>query len=198
MKKVKTVFAGDAGVGKTCIIERAARKSFRSSSIATVGATNANVSVRAVIDGKETTVMFNIWDTAGQEKYRSLAPMYFSGAHLAILVFDLCQKQTLTVLQEFFDAMQQRAPADCLYVLVGNKSDLADKRQITHGDAEDFRLQIGGDYYFETSALTGAGISEMFQALATAQGLAFEPDEPNFLGIADEAQPQAPAQQGCC
>jgi small GTP-binding protein len=198
MKKVKTVFAGDTEVGKTSIIDRAHHGNFRSTSVATVGATNVNVSVRAVINGQETTVVFNIWDTAGQEKYRSLAPMYFSGAHLAILVFDLCQKQTLTVLQEFFDIMQQRAPPDCLYALVGNKSDLVDKRQVTQNDAEELRLQIGANYYFETSALTGSGITEMFQTLSTAKGLTFEPDEPDFLGIAAEPQPGIESQQNCC
>jgi small GTP-binding protein len=198
MPKVKTVFAGDAGVGKTCIIERAAHDSFRSSSYATVGATSATVSVRTEIKGKDTTVIFNIWDTAGQEKYRSLAPMYFSGAHLAILVFDITQKQTFTVLHEFYDLMQQRAPPDCTYILVGNKSDLADQRQVTQDEAEEYRLQIGADFYFETSALKGSGVKEMFQKVAVAPGLTFETEEPDFIGIADEPQAHGTTQQKCC
>jgi small GTP-binding protein len=198
MPKVKTVFAGDSGVGKTCIIERAAHGIFRTSSFATVGATTATVSVRAQISGKDTNVVFNIWDTAGQEKYRSLAPMYFSGAHVAVLVFDISQKQTLTVLHEFFEVMQQRAPPDCLYALVGNKSDLADKRQVSAGEAEEFRLQIGADFYFETSALHGLGIKELFQTIAGAPGLTFEPEEPDFMGIADDPQLRADSEQKCC
>jgi small GTP-binding protein len=198
MRKVKAVFAGDAGVGKTCIIERAAHGCFKSNSFATVGATNASVSVRCEIDGKETTVTFNIWDTAGQEKYRSLTPMYFAGAHLAILVFDISVKESLPMLQEFFDLLQQRAPADCLYVLVGNKLDLVDQRQVTFEAADEYRMQIGADFYFETSALNGQGIKEMFEKIATAPGLTFEPEEPDYLGITDDREPAQFRQKKCC
>jgi small GTP-binding protein len=198
MPKVKAVFAGEAGVGKTCIIERAAHGCFKSNSFATVGATNASVNVACQLDGQDATVTFNIWDTAGQEKYRSLTPMYFSGAHLAILVFDLTQKDSLQSLHEFHDLLQQRASADCLYVLVGNKSDLADKRQVGADQAEHFRLQIGADYYFETSALSGDGVREMFERLARAPGLVFEPEEPDYLGIVEEPGPAgAPRKKQC-
>jgi small GTP-binding protein len=124
MPKVKTVFAGHAGVGKTCIIECAAHGSCKPNTFSTVGATNATVAVKVAINQKDTMVEFNIWDTAGQEKYRSLAPMYFTGAHLAILVFDLSSRTSFQVLDEFYDLLQQRAPEDCIYVLVGNKLDL--------------------------------------------------------------------------
>jgi small GTP-binding protein len=194
MPRVKAVFAGEAGVGKTCIIERAAHGGFKSNSFATVGATNACVHVSCTIDGKDTTITFNIWDTAGQEKYRSLTPMYFSGAHVAILVFDLTQKDSLQSLHEFYDLLQQRAPEDCLYVLVGNKSDLADRRQVPPDLADQFRLQIGADFYFETSALSGDGIKDMFEKLARAPGLVFEPEEPDYLGIVEEQAP-APGEQ---
>jgi small GTP-binding protein len=200
MKRTKAVFAGEAGVGKTCIIERAAHDCFKTNSFATVGATNASVRVLTTVDGKDRAVTFNIWDTAGQEKYRSLTPMYFSGAHVAILVFDITQKDSLQSLHEFYDLLQQRAPEDCLYALVGNKSDLADRRQVPPDLAEQFRLQIGADYYFETSALSGIGIREMFEKLAQAPGLVFEPDEPDYLGIVEEPAPAGtPAKKkGCC
>jgi hypothetical protein len=84
MPKVKTVFAGDAGVGKTCIIECAAHGSCKPNTFSTVGAANATVAVRAKTNQKDTMVEFDTWDTADQEKHRSLAPMHFT--HLAILV----------------------------------------------------------------------------------------------------------------
>jgi small GTP-binding protein len=147
--------------------------------------------VRCTIAGKETAVTFNIWDTAGQEKYRSLTPMYFAGAHVAILVFDISQKETLPALREFFNLLQQRAPQDCLYVLVGNKADLVDKRQVSAEAADEFRMQIGADYYFETSALSGAGTSGMFETIVAVPGLVFEPEEPDSLAVADDtAQPR--------
>jgi small GTP-binding protein len=194
MPKVKTVFAGEAGVGKTCIIERAAHERFKTDSYATVGATNASVSIPCTIDGKDATVTFNIWDTAGQEKYRSLTPMYFAGAHLAMLVFDLSQKETLPALREFFELLQQRAPNDCLYVLVGNKADLVEQRQVSAKEADEFRMQIGADYYFETSALSGDGIKEMFRQIASSAGLVFEAEDPDYLA-ADDDSPQPSRRQ---
>jgi small GTP-binding protein len=190
MPRTKAVFAGEAGVGKTCIIERAAHDCFKTNSFATVGATNASVPVRCKIDNKDVTVSFNIWDTAGQEKYRSLTPMYFAGAHVAFLVFDLTNKETLAGLHEFYDLLQARAPDDCLYVLVGNKADLADTRQVTAEQADEFRMQIGADCYFETSALQGAGIKEMFERIAVAPGLVFEPEEPDYLAVVEDAPAQ--------
>jgi small GTP-binding protein len=198
MPKVKAVFAGEAGVGKTCIIERAAHGFFKANSFATVGATNASLSVRCPIDGKDTTVTFNIWDTAGQEKYRSLTPMYFAGAHVAILVFDLTVKESLPGLQEFFELLQQRAPTDCLYVLVGNKVDLLEKRQVTAEAAEEYRMQLGADLYFETSALSGDGVKEMFEKIAATPGLVFEPEEPDYLAAVDDSQQQAKRQKRWC
>jgi small GTP-binding protein len=197
MRKVKTVFAGDAGVGKTCIIERAAHDSFQSGSFATVGATNANVQVQCEVGGKPTNVTFNIWDTAGQEKYRSLTPMYFAGAHVAILVFDLSVKETLTCLKEFVGLLQQRAAGDCLYVLVGNKLDLVEKRQVNYELAKDFQMEIGAAFYFETSALNGKGVKEMFEKIAATNGLVFEAEEPDYLAVQDDSPSSLKNQKNC-
>jgi small GTP-binding protein len=181
MPKVKTVFAGQAGVGKTCIIDCASHGFCKPNTFSTVGATNATVAVKARVDGKETMVEFNIWDTAGQEKYRSLTPMYFTGAHLAFLVYDITSRASFQTLDEFYDLLQQRAPDDCMYILVGNKIDLEDGRQVSHQEADEYRMRIGADYHFETSAIKGTNIKEMFQTIAAAQGLVFEPEQIDYL-----------------
>ena len=193
MPKVKTVLVGDAGVGKTSIAERFAHNEFKSDSYATVGAANLSVSIKTA----KQNVTFNIWDTAGQEKYRSLAPMYFSGAHLAILVFDITQKSTFTALGEFVDLLQQRAPDDCVYILVGNKSDLEDQRQVPKADAEDYRIQIGAELYIETSALTGKNVREVFEQAATAGGLHFEDDQPDYLADVEEEKTPSSSKKEC-
>ena len=118
MKKIKTVLVGDAGVGKTCIVERFAKDEFNESSYATVGAANISVPLKT----EKCSAIFNIWDTAGQERYRSLTPMYFAGANAAILVFDISSDVSFKSLQTFYDLLQQKAPSDCVYFLVGNKS----------------------------------------------------------------------------
>jgi small GTP-binding protein len=194
---LKTVFVGDTGVGKTCIIDYALHGTFHSTSFATILATNATHTVDCEIDGRAASVTFNIWDTAGQERYRSLTPMYFTGARIAILVFDLAKRDSFLALQAFVDLLQQRAPDDCMRVLVGNKMDL-DDRQVTNTEADDYRLQIGGDYYFETSAKIGLGITEMFAAIASSPGLRAEPSlGENCVRIADENDQPVRKDKGC-
>jgi small GTP-binding protein len=181
MGRVKAVFAGESGVGKTCIIEYAANHTFKANQYATIGATNATLSVEVEKGGKQETITFNIWDTAGQEKYRSLAPIYFTGAHLAVLVFDITHRQTFEALDEFFDLFHQKAPDDCVYVVVGNKVDLEAERQVSTAEAENYQMKMGAAFYFETSALAGSGIDELFAAVASSGGLSCEPDQPDYL-----------------
>ena len=171
-KKVKTVLVGDAGVGKTCIAERISHDVFNDNTYATVGAANLSV----VIPSSRGDITFTIWDTAGQERYRSLAPMYFTGAYCAILVFDITSKESFETLNQFYENLQSRAPPECVYVLVGNKLDKANQRQIDQDKANDYSHQIGAFQYIETSALTGEGIKELFNTIAECPDLHFEQD----------------------
>ena len=171
-KKVKTVLVGDADVGKTCIAERISHDTFNDNTYATVGAANLSVN----IPSSHGEITFTIWDTAGQERYRSLAPMYFTGAYCAILVFDITSKESFDTLDEFFDTLQSRAPSECVYVLVGNKSDLEMQRQVTKDLATDYSHKIGAIQYVETSALNGSGIKELFNLIAECPDLHFEED----------------------
>jgi len=181
MPSVKTVLVGEAAVGKTCIAERIAHNDFKPTSYATVGAANLSVTMA----GPAGEVTFNIWDTAGQEKYRSLAPMYFSGAHLAILVFDITRRDSFDGLADFVDLLGQRAPDDCVYILVGNKCDLADQREVSESDADEYRAKIGAAMYMETSALSGKNVRELFEQAAAMPGLHFEDDHPDYLADVD-------------
>lgn len=193
MPKVKTVLVGDAGVGKTCIAERICHNDFKTNSYATVGAANLAVTIQT----EQGPITFNIWDTAGQEKYRSLAPMYFTGAHLAILVFDITSKDSFNTLSQFVDLLSQRAPDDCVYVLVGNKCDLEEQRQVTEEEAEDYKQQIGAEMYMETSALSGKNIKELFEQVAVHGGLHFEDDQVDYLAETNEASGDGNGKKAC-
>jgi hypothetical protein len=83
-------------------------------------------------------------------------------------------------------------PADCLCVLVGNKLDFADKRQVSAEEADEYRMQMAADVYFETSALNGQGMKEMFEKIATMPVLVFEPEEPDILAAVNDDQSQRP------
>lgn len=165
--RVKAVFVGDTGVGKTCIISRVTRNEFVESQ-ATVGAANVDISID-IDNGKKLN--FSIWDTAGQERYRALAPMYFSGAALAFCVYDITRLDSLDALRVFIEMLQQKSPSYIKYVLVGNKTDLENERAISQSQAEQFQLEIGADFFMEVSAKTGNGVSELFTRAAMINDL---------------------------
>jgi GTPase SAR1 family protein len=126
--------------------------------------------------------------------------MYFAGAHLAILVFDLTSRASFERLNEFYELLRQRAPNDCIYVLVGNKLDLAESRQVERQVAEEYQMRIGADYYFETSAIQGTNVKELFQTVATASGLIFEVEQVDYLKeVGDDGdQLRNTGKKGCC
>ncbi|XP_052282122.1 uncharacterized protein LOC127879382 isoform X2 [Dreissena polymorpha] len=96
MYKLKVVLIGDISVGKTSIALRFVSNSFQDGYRATIGATY--ISKTAVID--DDVICFQIWDTAGQERYKSLVPMYLRGAHIAFIVYDVTEREPVTLAQE--------------------------------------------------------------------------------------------------
>ena len=191
MPSAKVVLVGTTGVGKTCICERLTKDQFTDSAQPTIGAANFSV----CIDTDKGKVELNVWDTAGQEKYRSLAPMYFANSHAAILVFDLTSEESLTSLDSYYDVLVDRAPKDCVFVLVGNKADMTEARTILKETAENYAAKIGAAFYCETSAFTGEGIKELFTNLASLPSLSTVDDEQDYIS--------APTVQGntkkdCC
>ena len=159
---MKVVLVGDTQVGKTCILGRLTTGSFRSSSPATVGAAFQN----HVMTTSKGAVTMQIWDTAGQEKYRALAPMYYRSAHVAILFFDLTNRESFNSLDQWANELEEKTTGELRLFLVGNKVDLESDRKVTKEEAEEFGFQHGAIEYFETSAKTGQGVIELFTKVA--------------------------------
>jgi small GTP-binding protein len=111
------------------------------------------------------SVAFKIWDTAGQEKFHSLVPMYYRGAGAAVLVFDLTKPESLRSLSRWVDELRERGPAGILFALCGNKSDLTMDRRVDKEAAEAFADEIGA-FYIEASAQEGVNVDEIFLELA--------------------------------
>lgn len=161
--KIKTVLLGDSGVGKTSIAVRLARDVFNDHAAQpTVGAAFFTF----VVENGEDSVQFEMWDTAGQERYRSLAPMYYRGAEVVVLVFAVSDKQSFEEGERWLqDVRQSGLGPTCTLVLVGNKADLEDERQVSTEDAEAFAAEQGM-MYIETSAKTGHNVKEIMQNVA--------------------------------
>lgn len=109
----------------------------------------------------------SLWDTAGQETYKSVTRSYFRGASGALLVFDLCRKSTFNHVTDWLNDLRQIAEPDIVVILVGNKADLADdKREVSAEEASEWARRNGVLRYVETSAKSGENVEEAFLAVA--------------------------------
>jgi len=182
---VKLVLLGDSGVGKTSLATRLVHNEFHPFQESTIGASFLSKTIlvtRSVAeegsntesdssralhasDTEECQVDFKIWDTAGQERYQSLTPLYFRGARVAVLVFDVCRLHSFQTLQTWVDTLSQNGPEDIILAVVGNKSDLADHRSVKEEDARQFAEKVGA-FYVESSARDNQNVQELFDELA--------------------------------
>ncbi|PBP17472.1 P-loop containing nucleoside triphosphate hydrolase [Diplocarpon rosae] len=112
----------------------------------------------------------SLWDTAGQETYKSVTRSYFRGASGALLVFDISRRPTFVHVTDWLNDLRQIAEPDIVVILVGNKSDLAtadeNKREVTKEEAEDWAKKNGVLEYVETSAKSGEGVENAFGRVA--------------------------------
>jgi small GTP-binding protein len=164
LMKVKVCFIGDAGVGKTSLIKRYVLDVFDDRYIATIG---TKVTKKIVdVDG-QVKVMMLVWDIMGQKGFRELLrEAYFFGAHGAIAVCDLTNKETLEELRYWIKALTDVA-GDVPIVFAGNKVDLENDRVIKDEDFQELASKYKGKAYL-TSAKTGQNVEAVFKALAEA------------------------------
>ena len=154
----KIVLVGDAEVGKTSLTTRFAYGTFTDQYISTLG---VDFVVKTLpISGH--VVKLQVWDTAGQERYAGIRPIYYRGAKGAVLVFDLTRKESFLNVEKWIEQVQRFASQGIPIVLVGNKIDLADSREVTQSDISKILVEKGL-VYFETSAKIDQGVNETFR-----------------------------------
>ena len=144
MHSLKVVLVGDTKVGKSCILSRFVQGTFDRSMPATIGA--------AFLTKVIGNVRLQLWDTAGQEKFRSLAPMYYRSANVAILFFDLTNLESFQALNQWATELEEKIMGEIKLFLVGNKVDLVDDRKVTQEEADEFCKNHNMVQYYETSA----------------------------------------------
>jgi len=125
---------------------------------------------RAEVPVQQKHMKLSLWDTAGQETYKSVTRSYFRGASGALLVFDISRKPTFSHVMDWLNDLRQIAEPDIVVVLVGNKSDLAEgddnQREVTKDEAEEWAKRNGVLEYVETSAKSGEGVEQAFSRVA--------------------------------
>lgn len=157
----KFILIGNTGAGKSCILHRFTERKFKPTSAHTIGVEFGTKLIN--IGGKN--IRLQIWDTAGQERYRAVTKNYYRGAVGGLLVYDTTSRETYNTLQHWLTDARTLANKNCAIVVVGNKSDLKDQREVTHVEACRF-AQENDLIFLETSAMSGEGVDEAFMQCA--------------------------------
>jgi len=156
----KLLIVGESGVGKTCMLLQFADKRFEETFLSTIG---VDFKVREIdVEGKK--VKLQIWDSAGQERFRNITSSYYRNCGGIIIVYDITKQDTFVKVTEWIEEVRKYVPSSPL-LLVGNKCDLVDKRQVSKEEAQDLAKRLGL-VFLETSAKTAENIDESFCAMA--------------------------------
>ena len=157
----KVVLIGESGVGKTCIISRYISGTFDSNVTSTNGASYCSKNVKYENLGKN--LLLDIWDTAGQEKYKSLTKFFYKDAAVAILVYDITRRESFDSIRDYwYGQVQENGSKNIVLGIAGNKCDLYENEAVPEQEAREFADKIGAIFEL-TSAQNNTGINELFQ-----------------------------------
>ncbi|KAK7922655.1 hypothetical protein WMY93_009557 [Mugilogobius chulae] len=196
LRKFKLVFLGEQSVGKTSLITRFMYDSFDNTYQATIGIDFLSKTMYL----EDRTIRLQLWDTAGQERFRSLIPSYIRDSAAAVVVYDITNVNSFQQTTKWIDDVRTERGGDVIIMLVGNKTDLADKRQITTEEGEQ-RAKEMNVLFIETSAKTGYNVKQLFRRVAAAlPGMDATQDKSreDMIDIKLEKPPEAPNSEGSC
>ena len=160
---LKCVLLGETAVGKTCLIDRFVNNKFKPNFVSTmVGCYSSKDIFYEKLNRK---IKFEIWDTAGQEDYRSINKIFYQNASVAILVFDITRKGTFEELKNYwYREVRDNSPQDCIIAIAANKSDLYEYEEVSNEEGKQF-AEKEKILYKQTSAAKGIGINELFEEI---------------------------------
>lgn len=159
----KVVLLGESGVGKTSIITQFIDETFMEDQQSTNGAT---FSTKNVTCSNGKTVKFDIWDTAGQEKYRALTKMFYKDAAAAIIVYDITREDSFKEAKSYWaQEIKDNAPKNIVLGVAANKSDLFEQEAVEEGKGREFAKEIGAIFKL-TSAKNQSGVEDLFLSIA--------------------------------
>ena len=154
---LKFIIIGDSGVGKSNILLRYTRDKFNEEFQSTIGVEFGVKNLQ--IEDKIYRVQ--IWDTAGQQNFRSVTRAYYKNSVCACVVYDITSKKTFESIKSWIEDCRKQCPKTILLVLIGNKVDLENEREVSYEEGADFAKQYEM-FFYETSAKTGKNIDEVF------------------------------------
>ena len=154
----KIIVIGDSGVGKSCLTMKATKNYFETYYSPTIGFEFFTFNVKI----KDKYIRLQIWDTCGQEIYKSLISSFYRNSSLAILVYSIEDKESFKNIESWLNEIKDKGNPDVKIFLIGNKYDLEEKRKISLDEAKKFSKEHGLDLFLETSAKTGFNVKEVF------------------------------------
>ena len=158
---IKLLLIGNAYVGKTLIVQKFIDNTFSKSTVSTIG-----VDLQSkILDINGKKVKYLIWDTAGEDRMKTMTYAYYRGCHVILIVYDVTHRKSFENVTTWVECVDKFAKTNVLRILVGNKIDLADKRVITYEEGKKLAEENGLKFY-EISAMTLNGLSEMFEDVA--------------------------------
>ncbi|XP_078049329.1 RAS oncogene family member Rab21 [Augochlora pura] len=201
----KVVLLGEGCVGKTSVALRYVEDTFNAKHLSTLQASFLNK--KLTINGKKVNLA--IWDTAGQEKFHALGPIYYRMSNGAILVYDITDEDTFQKVKNWVKELKKMLGSEISLAIAGNKMDLEKDRSVAIEEAEEYAKQVGA-MHFHTSAKLNQNIKEMF--LELTRRMIQHADEVeqkstltrtsstrrNVVVVEDEAEETEPVKSSCC
>ena len=157
---VKIILIGDSSVGKTNIMSKYLKNQFNENSKATVGVEFGSKLFK--INGHN--IKAQIWDTAGQEKYKAITGAYYKGSKGAFVVYDITRKDSFDSVDKWINDLKSSSDQKLVVIIIGNKCDLEDKREILDEQGEE-KAKSFGCAFLETSALSGNNVDKAFEMM---------------------------------
>lgn len=196
----KVLLIGDSGTGKSCLLIRFVEDIFSDNYISTIG---VDFKIKTIeIEGK--TVKMQVWDTAGQERFRTITASYYRGSNGVIIVYDVTDRESFEHVDFWMKEVDRLASPDVCRLLVGNKTDLTDKRAVTKEEGEALAAKYGVAF-LETSARDSQNVDQAFTKMAATMQKKQGQGGAGGTGVTGGAVPIAPAGRqvkreggGCC
>ena len=171
VEQVKVVLLGESGVGKTSIIAQFTSGKFDPDCVTSLSAQFISKTIE--FENLQKAIKFDIWDTAGQEKYRALAKIFYKDAKVIILVYDITDQKSFDELKNYwYEMVNSNADKDAMIAIVANKNDLYDNAQISQEEGLAYAKSIGAIFQ-STSAKSDSGINTLFDNIGQKY---FNPD----------------------
>ena len=163
LEQVNIVFVGESGIGKTCLYYRIINDTYKSSTVPTLG---SDYSTKVVNFPKyNRALQLEIWDTAGQEQYRSLSKIFYQKASIAIVCYDITDRKSYEEIKNYWiNNIKTYSKNDIIIGLTANKSDLYEEQVVPDNEAIQFAKE-NGLLFFQTSAKQGTGITDLIESL---------------------------------